>query len=97
MAELKVKRPTKRELYARALAESGKTMEGLEVVAFLFKNEAAQHGAHYALLLNGGVNYEIYDGWRSQAYVLAAPEEMEFIRSIMTEAGGKEFKPQIDV
>lgn len=96
MAELKVKRPTKRELYARALAESGKTMDGLEVVAFLFKNEAAQHGAHYALLLNGGVNYEIYDGWKKQAYVLAAPEEIGSIRSIMTEAGGKEFKPQID-
>lgn len=97
MADLKVKRPTKRELYARALAESGKTLDGLEVVAFRFKSEGAQHGAHYALLLDGSVNYEIYDGWRKQAYILAAPEEVGSIRRIVTEAGGKEFKPQIDV
>lgn len=90
----KVKGRTRRQLYEGAL---GRPLDGLSVLAFQFRNEGDQQRAHYDLLsANPKPQYAMYDGCRTQAYIITQPEWAEQITAIVKAAGGQQFEPAID-
>lgn len=74
--------------YAEALGRTD--LEGLEILAFQFPSEAHQQKAHYDMMMSGHT-YELYDGQRSQAYVIVNPKWADTIRGWAIENGGREF------
>lgn len=90
----KTRKRTKRQVLEDAL---GRPLDGLSVLAFQFKNEATQQGAHYDLLsYEPRILYALYDGCRTQAYVITQPEWAEQIVRLMQRAGGQQFEPVLD-
>lgn len=90
----KVKGRTRRQLYEEAL---GRPLAGLSVLAFQFRNEGDQQRAHYDLLsANPKPQYAMYDGCRTQAYIITQPEWEAQITAIVKAAGGQQFEPVID-
>jgi hypothetical protein len=94
MVKTKTKGRTRRQLFERAL---GRSLAGLSVLAFQFRNEGEQQRAHYDLLTaNPKPQYAMYDGCRTQAYVITQPEWEAQITSIVKAAGGQQFEPVLD-
>lgn len=90
----RIKSRTRRQLYEGAL---GRPLAGLTVLAFQFRSEGEQHRAHYDLLsANPKPQYAMYDGCKTQAYVITQPEWKEQITAILKAAGGQQFEPVID-
>lgn len=90
----KVKSRTRRQLYEQAM---GRPLEGLSVLAFQFRSEGAQQRAHFDLLaVKPKILYAIYDGNRTQAYIVTQPDFAPQIVSMMQAAGGQQFEPAID-
>ena len=88
------KRKTRRDIYIEAL---GDKFYGLRVLAFQFKSEAAQQAAHYDLMMSEfGGKYALYDGYRTQAYIITQPEFEAGIRAFLASLG-QEFQPCLDL
>lgn len=88
----KVQRNTRRKLYTEAL---GSDLARFRVLAFQFKSEAAQHAAHYDLMMSG-LKYALYDGYRTQAYIIIDPEFEAQIRAFFAPLG-REIQPCLDL
>ena len=90
----KVKNPTRREIYTEAL---GRSLSGLSVVAWQFKSESDQQQAHYELMMSGRRGlYALYDGYRTQAYIIYPQENDAQIKAVLSAYKGKFFEPQMD-
>ena len=79
----KAQRNTRRKLYTEAL---GSDLARFRVLAFQFKSEAAQQSAHYDLMMSG-LKYALYDGYRTQAYIIINPEFEAQIRAFFAPLG----------
>lgn len=88
----KTKRDTRRDIYIKVL---GNKFYGLRVLAFQFKSEAAQQSAHYDLMMSG-LKYALYDGYRTQAYIIIDPEFEAQIRAFFAPLG-QEIQPCLDL
>lgn len=88
----KTKRRTRRDIYREAL---GQELSCFRVLAFQFRDEASQHAAHYDLMMSG-LKYALYDGYRTQAYIIIDPEFEAQIRAFFTPLG-QEIQPCLDL
>lgn len=83
---------TRREKYSEVL-----DLSGLSVLAYQFSSEAKQQQAHYDLMMAGGRSlYALYDGYRTQAYIIYPQENDAQIRAVLSAYKGKFFEPQMD-
>lgn len=86
------KEMTRREKYSEVL-----DLSGLSVLAYQFSSEAEQQQAHYDLMMAGGRSlYALYDGYRTQAYIIYPQENDAQIKAVLSAYKGKFFEPQMD-
>ena len=88
----KIKEKSRREKYSEAL---GHDCSRYSVIAFQFRNESEQQQAHYDLMMSGA-NYALYDGYRTQAYILYLPADEARIKAVLGAYKGKFFEPKLD-
>lgn len=88
----KTKRKTRWNIYREAL---GQELSCFRVLAFQFRDEASQQSAHYDLMMSG-LKYALYDGYRTQAYIIIDPEFEAQIRAFFAPLG-QEIQPCLDL
>ena len=79
----KTKRKTRWDIYREAL---GQELSCFRILAFQFRDEASQHAAHYELITSG-LKYALYDGYRTQAYIVTTPDFEAQIRAFFAPLG----------
>lgn len=92
----KQNKKTRESQYTEILADRNKTLAQCSVLGFRFPDDTHAYGFHFDLM-NNRAGYLLFDATPDgKAVVMALPEQADRIREIAEQAGGKEYKPNLN-